>query len=579
MSNSQLKKRILLIALAAMLILSTVACGAGTGSSTTAAPSSATTAVDQTTAGTTVAEAKDPFGKYEPMITINAARKSRPNIKFIDGEDYTNNAVSKEYKDQLGIDVQYDWIVDESQYEAKVNLSIASGDIPDAFQVTNTQEQQLIDAGLILDLTDIFEQYASPMMKKIVQGNPLLYKTVLVNDRLYDIPMMPSIDFNINVLHIRKDWMDKLGLTPPKTSDELWNVMDAFVNRDPDGNGKKDTIGLSLNKDLDNIVGVGDAGPLFFMYKAYRNAWIKDASGKLVYGSVQPEMKTALQNAQELYKKGLIDPEFAVKDQGKVAQDIVAEKSGMEFGCFWTPAYPWNDLKKKNTNMDMYNLDIPTMNGEAVNSVVILNPLVKLVVSKDCKNPEAIIKLVNLAEEMWWGSSDLSKHWNEVRNDPKYKDIGGVDNNIPLMMMEPPTLNYDLYQEVTDGVNAKDPNVAKTAEGIIEVQNSLKYLNDGDLNQWGIWKLRAGPESSTYISNKRQDNKNYIVSGFYGSPGPVQTEKASTLKKMEQEIITKIIMNAAPVSDFDKFVEQWKTSGGDEITAEINAWYEKNKDK
>lgn len=576
MSNFQLKRKILFIALAVMLVLSSVACGAGTGSNTTES-SSATTAAGQTTAAATVAEAKDPFGKYDPMITINAARKSRPNIKFIEGEDYTNNAVSKEYRDQLGIDVQYDWIVDESQYEAKVNLAIASGDIPDAFTVTAPQEQQLIDAGLILDLTDIFEQYASPMLKKIVQGTPELYKTVLVNDRLYDIPMMPSIDFNINVLHIRKDWMDKLSLTPPKTADELWNIMDAFVNKDPDGNNKKDTIGLSLNKDLDNLVGVGDIGPMFFMYKAYKAAWIKDASGKLVYGSIQPEMKAALQNLQDLYKKGLIDPEFAVKDQGKVAQDIVAQKSGIEFGCFWTPSYPWNDLKKSNPEMDMYNLDIPTLDGTPVNSVVNLNPLVKLVVSKDCKNPEAIIKLVNLTEEMWWGSGELAKHWSEVRNDPKYKDVGGVDNNIPLMMMEPPTLNYDLYQEVTDGVNAKDPNVAKTAEGILEVQNSLKYLNEGDLNHWGIWKLRVGPESSTYISNLRQDNKNYIMNEFYGSPGPVQTEKSATLRKMEIEILTKIIMNAAPVSDFDKFVEQWKISGGDEMTAEINAWYEKNK--
>ncbi|MDO8686319.1 MAG: extracellular solute-binding protein, partial [Clostridiales bacterium] len=520
--------------------------------------------------------ALDPLGKYNPMITINAARKSRPNIKFIEGEDYTNNAVNTEYKNQLGINLQYEWIVDESQYEAKVNLMMASGDIPDAFQVTASQEQQLIDAGLILDLTGLFNQYGSPMMKKIVQGNPDLYKTVLVDGKLYDIPMMPSIDFNINVLHVRKDWLDKVGLAAPKTAAELWTVLDAFVNKDPDGNGKKDTIGLPLNKDLTNSVGVGDIGPLFGMYKAYPGAWIKDASGKLTYGSIQPEMKAALQNMQDLYKKGLIDQEFAVKDQGKVAQDIVAEKCGIEFGVFWTPAYPWNDLKKKNTKMEMYNLDIPSVDGSAVNSTVLLTPLVKLVVSKDCKNPEAIIKMVNLAEELWWGSGELAKHWKKVKEDPKYKDIGGVDNNIPLMMMEPPTVNYDLYKEVTDGVNAKDPNVAVTMEGIIEVENSLKYLNDNDLNHWGIWQLRVGTNSSTYISNIRQDNKNYIVSEFYGSPGPVQTEKSSTLQKMEREVITKIIMNAAPVSSFDKFVEQWKTSGGDDLTAEINAWKEKN---
>lgn len=577
------KTRTLLAIVVAAALVFTAACNSGqtdtnnsdqgsSSSSSSSSPAPAETP-SESELPSEVAEA-DPFGKYDPPVTITAGRKARPNIKFIEGEDYTDNVFSRELKSRLGIDLQYDWIVDESQYETKVNLAIASGDIPDAFLVTASQERQLIDAGLILDITDLFEQYASPLMKKIVKGNPDLYKTVLVDGRLYDIPMMPSIDFNINVLQVRKDWLDKLGLAPPKTADELWNVLDAFVNRDPDGDGQKNTVGLSLNKDLTKSVGKGDAFPLFAMYKAYPEIWLKDASGNLVYGSIQPEMKAALQNMQDLYKRGLIDPEFAVKDQGKVAEDIVSERSGVEFGVFWTPAYPWNDLKKKNTDADVYNLDIPSVDGEPVLSAVVLNPLQKLVVSKKAKHPEAIIKMINLTEDLWWGSSDLAEYWQGVLSDPKYADVGGVDTNIPLLVMEPPTLNYDLQRDVTAAVEAKDPNSTTIKYAKIETENSLKWLNEGALNHWGIWKLRVGPESATYISNMRQDNGNYLVSEFYGSPGPVQTEKSSTLSKMEKELFTKIIMNAAPVSDFDKFVEQWKASGGDDLTAEINAWYD-----
>ncbi|MNW04492.1 hypothetical protein D3C71_2005910 [compost metagenome] len=53
-------------------------------------------------------------------------------------------------------------------------------------------------------------------------------------------------------------------------------------------------------------------------------------------------------------------------------------------------------------------------------------------------------------------------------------------------------------------------------------------------------------------------------------------DKLSTLTKMEMEVFTKIIMNAAPVSDFDKFVEQWKLSGGSKIEQEANEAYKKN---
>jgi multiple sugar transport system substrate-binding protein len=49
-----------------------------------------------------------------------------------------------------------------------------------------------------------------------------------------------------NVLLIRKDWLDKLGLQPPKTWDDLAKVAQAFTTQDPDGDGKHDTYGLAV---------------------------------------------------------------------------------------------------------------------------------------------------------------------------------------------------------------------------------------------------------------------------------------------------------------------------------------------
>ena len=49
-----------------------------------------------------------------------------------------------------------------------------------------------------------------------------------------------------NVLLIRKDWLDKLGLQPPKTWDDLAKVAQAFTTQDPDGDGKADTYGLAV---------------------------------------------------------------------------------------------------------------------------------------------------------------------------------------------------------------------------------------------------------------------------------------------------------------------------------------------
>lgn len=43
------------------------------------------------------------------------------------------------------------------------------------------------------------------------------------------------------------------------------------------------------------------------------------------------------------------------------------------------------------------------------------------------------------------------------------------------------------------------------------------------------------------------------------------------------EVYFKIMMNQVSVDEFDKFVEEWKKLGGDEMTKEVNEWYATHK--
>lgn len=530
-----------------------------------------------TLGATATAETSDTgFYKYEPGITLTAARKSRSVIKFIDGESYEDNAFSQFLEQHTGISIKYDWIVEESQYQNKINLSIASSQIPDCFVVEEaSQVQQLIDAGLIMDITDVFDEHADALMKEIVYSNPDTAKLAMNNGRLYGIPMMPSVDFQTNVLCMRKDWLDNLGLQPPTTAEELWNVMDAFVNRDPDGNGLNDTLGISFNKDLTNSVGNGDIGPMFYMYGSYPWSWEDDGNGGLVNGATLPETKVALANLADLYQRGLIDQEFAVKDPTAVSQDIVAGKLGMEFGVFWSSATSFQDLKNADPSMEMVNLDIPSVDGNPVKSNIILSPMKRMVISSKCENPEAVIEMVALAEEIWWGNSELTTKWTEYANQDKYSPINGVNgmNNYPIMFMEPSRLNYNLCIQDTLAVDANDPTVASILYAQGEAAQILDYLNNGNMSFWGTYMMRYGASSSCGISNMRQDNNYLHYSLFSGTSGTVGTEIGSTLNDMQVEAFTKIIMGQEPVDYFDTFVSQWIAAGGDRLTAEVSQWY------
>ena len=46
------------------------------------------------------------------------------------------------------------------------------------------------------------------------------------------------------------------------------------------------------------------------------------------------------------------------------------------------------------------------------------------------------------------------------------------------------------------------------------------------------------------------------------------------LEDLEIQTFTNIITGQSPVDEFDSFVEQWKALGGEEITGEINEWYQ-----
>ncbi|MNW12184.1 hypothetical protein D3C71_2098060 [compost metagenome] len=51
-------------------------------------------------------------------------------------------------------------------------------------------------------------------------------------------------------------------------------------------------------------------------------------------------------------------------------------------------------------------------------------------------------------------------------------------------------------------------------------------------------------------------------------------QKNELLNKLLNQTYSKIIYGQSPIDDFDKMVENWKKSGGDQITKEVNEWYQ-----
>jgi len=94
---------------------------------------------------------------------------------------------------------------------------------------------------------------------------------------------------------------------------------------------------------------------------------------------------------------------------------------------------------------------------------------------------------------------------------------------------------------------------------------------EGDEKSWGYYKV-FGPDGSYKVIEQMLDQNLFLRSEYFGPPTPTMGEKNSTLDTLVKETFTKIIMGAAPIEEFDKFVANWKQLGGDQITKEVNEW-------
>ena len=241
-------KKLIVIILAFMLIFSFAAC------KNDDAEDPKTTSTKETSSETTDAveetenEVIDIYAKYDPPIEVEVVR----NVQLADTDaDFSQTVWVKEYENTLGIKLSYKLQAFGEQYDNKVNLLLASNDLPDMMQVNLTQLYNMIDADQCEDLKSDWDNYATDVAKEAMTSDGTQNFDMVSRDgKLYAIPNVgPAIE-TAHHLFIREDWRKALGLPEPTTYEEFEAMLYAFTNDDPDGNGVNDTYGLSLGKDL-----------------------------------------------------------------------------------------------------------------------------------------------------------------------------------------------------------------------------------------------------------------------------------------------------------------------------------------
>jgi len=561
------KRSMLMLTLAAMLTVMT-ACGSNASNE---AGSSAQTKVptDSKPANTEPANtepatneaAADPLGKYETPIEVTAVRSVLSTMKFENGDTIDNNGWTKLYEKELGIKLKYLWTVDASQYDQKLNVMMTTGKLPDIMPVSGVKLKQLYDAGQLEDLSGVLEKYGSEKTKELLNkdgGEGL--NSATFKGELVGLPLNPGSTDTAPLLWIRADWLKKLNLPEPKTMDDVLKIAEAFAKQDPDGNKKNDTYGLGIAKELYGFF----AGIEGFAngYHAYPGNWVKDSTGNLVYGSIQPEMKTTLASLQKLYAAGGIDQEYGVKNADVLIQDINSGKVGMLFGVHYMPLL-FQEGKNSDPNMDLRPYRLPSADGTLAKPQSAFSVAEYYVVRKGAKHPEAAVKLLNAFNNQWpreqypaeeIGVNGAVEKW-------QYAPLRGIN----------PAANLDNYQILKQALDASDESVLDKTTGQPFIYKTIKEFQAGDAKGWG-YAMVFGPGGSQELLTEYNQNKGFMPNEFLSAPTEVMSQKMASLNKLELEAFTKIIMGSASLDSFDEFVSNWKKLGGDVITQEVADW-------
>ena len=124
-----------------------------------------------------------PLSKYPETVTVHLGGSLNPNAKLPDGMAYDDNPYIDFLKEDLNIEVVYDWVASSTDYEEKMNLCIGSNTVPELMNVNATQYRALLKYDMIQPLDEYFDDYASDALKSYVKsGGEELQKCITNED-------------------------------------------------------------------------------------------------------------------------------------------------------------------------------------------------------------------------------------------------------------------------------------------------------------------------------------------------------------------------------------------------------------
>lgn len=502
-----------------------------------------------------------PYGKYPELVTYTLGQMSGANNSNLpEGNTYEDNAYTRYLRKMLNIQNESVYMEREERYDEYVNILVKDHTLPDVLVISDRETlHELVENDLVEDLTEVYESCASPRIREMYDsyGGELL-EGGKFDGRLMAIPET-VIDHGPCLLWLRKDWMDELGLEEPESLEEAFVIIEEFRKNRMGAEQGEEPIGLLCDTSLVGTTSTNySVEPVFDIFHASPQRWIMNEQGEILYGSVTKETKEALGYLNQLYERGILDTDFALRAQNNLRDLVVEGRCGAFFGLWWTPNNPLMDTysQEGGAEWEPYYLtgDVQTENQRFTT----FRDNKYVVVRKGYEHPEIVMKIISVL-------FDYTRY--------EAKDADEVNSYFALNVdptARPLVINVDYY-EATYKVTE---NIRKALNGEISV-NSLSaieksyydacsnYLEGRNVTaeDWAAYKSRISAVGLLIDGNYKPPVRKYLED--------TDGEIPEALKTLEKNTFIQIIMGKKSLDYFDEFVEMWYEQGGEELTEQV----------
>ncbi|MBW5447775.1 extracellular solute-binding protein [Cohnella sp. CFH 77786] len=495
-------------------------------------------------------------GAAKEAVTLKVEVFERGNSPA--GMSVTNNYLTKFVQDHFGkpnnINVEY-VPVPRSEEVEKLNVLMASGgDVPDiVFTYDQNVFYRYAQQGGLTDLTELLDQQGTNL-KKFLGEDTLAYGKF--EGKQFAIPAKRA-NLGKYASAIRQDWLDKLGLPVPKTTEELYNTLKAFKEKDPGGTGGK-VIPLGMT------IAPAQIDPLVWSFiqptTDEQKFTLTQRLGSNDYPILLPGFKDALQFMNKLYNEGLMSKDFGLdKDKKQLYQDVSNGKVGF---LSEDDTNLYDDGNKISSTLEQ---NVPGANLKPVD--VYTNSEGKHAKPRYAPNGMYIM---------------IPKSSERAAEAIKYLDWMAIPDNLFHMQNGVEGENYTLNE---NGVPVAPANVTEETKNRLYNSGDMAIISNGqqlgsdDKNREATVQAMSPKYQDKARESLKISNSDTFPPVLLSKPIEAQTKYGTTLQDKYFEIIVKTTMVKPDKfeSTYESMMKDYMASGGQAILDERTALYKESK--